>query len=67
MLGITVTKDGKKFIKKPVSFLVAANSDYDDEPEEAPDSTGVAVADESLYNMLLDLRKKIAQKRGHTK
>ena len=59
---LKITKEGKKFIKKPVSFFVAANSDYDDEPEEAPDSTGVAVADESLYNMLLDLRKKIAKK-----
>jgi len=59
---LKITKEGKKFIKKPESFLVAPASDFDDELEDMPDSQGVAVTDEALYSMLLDLRKKMSKK-----
>lgn len=59
---LKITKEGKKFIKKPESFLVAPANDFDDELEDMPDSQGVAVADEALYSMLLDLRKKMSKK-----
>ncbi len=59
---LKITKEGKKFIKKPISFLVAPDNDYDEEPDDMPDNNGVMVADEALYNMLLDLRKKLSKK-----
>ncbi len=59
---LKITKEGKKFIKKPTSFLVAPDNDYDEEPDDMPDNNGVMVADEALYNMLLDLRKKLSKK-----
>ncbi len=59
---LKITKEGKKFIKKPTSFCVAPDNDYDDEPEDMPDAGGMMVADEALYNMLLDLRKKLSKK-----
>ena len=59
---IKLTKAGKKFIKKPVSFMVIENNDFDDDFDDSSDQGGTSVADEALYNMLLDLRKKIAKK-----
>lgn len=59
---IKLTKAGKKFIKKPVSFMVIENNDFDDDFDDSSDQGGTSVADEALYNMLLDLRRKIAKK-----
>ncbi len=58
---LKITKEGKKYLKKPTSFQVAPDNDYDDEPEDMPEGGGVMVADEALYNMLLDLRKKLSK------
>ncbi len=58
---LKITKEGKKFIKKPTSFLVAPDNDYDDEPDDIPEGGGPMVADEALYSMLLDLRKKLSK------
>lgn len=59
---LKLTKAGKKFIKKPTSFLIVENNDFDDEGDDGNEVGGTAVADEALYGMLLDLRKKIARK-----
>ncbi len=59
---LKLTKDGKKFIKKPVSFMVSEDNDFEDMPEESMDADGTGVADEALYSMLVDLRKKISKK-----
>ena len=59
---VKLTKAGKKFIKKPVSFMVVENSDFSDDFDDSSEQGGTGVADEQLYSMLLDLRKKIAQK-----
>ena len=60
--SLKVTKAGKKFIKKPVPFMVVENNDFDGDFDDSSDQGGTGVADETLYNMLLDLRKKIAKK-----
>ena len=60
--SIKITKQGKKFIKKPVPFMVVENNDFDDDFDDSSDQGGTGVADETLYKMLLDLRKKIAKK-----
>lgn len=55
-----LTKDGKKFLRKPVSFMIS-DSDADDDMSAGGESGG-GVADELLYSMLVDLRKRIARK-----
>ena len=58
--SLKLTKAGKKFIKKPVPFMVVENNDFDGDFDDSSDQGGTGVA--VLYGMLLDLRKKIAQK-----
>lgn len=57
---LKVTKEGKKYLKKPTSFMVVEDSDYDGDYEDLEEG-GQSVADETLYAMLLSLRKKIAR------
>ena len=57
---LKVTKEGKKYLKKPTSFMVVEDSDYDGDYEDMEEG-GQSVADETLYAMLLSLRKKIAK------
>ena len=57
---LKVTKEGKKYMKKPTSFMVVEDSDYDGDYEDLEEG-GQSVADETLYAMLLSLRKKIAK------
>jgi ATP-dependent DNA helicase RecQ len=59
---LKITKEGKKFIKKPQSFMVAPSSDFDEDFDDMADTQNVAVADEALYSMLIDLRKKMSKK-----
>ena len=58
---LKITKEGKKYLKNPQSFMVAEDSDYDGDYEDMEEG-GQSVADETLYAMLLSLRKKIAKK-----
>ena len=60
--SLKLTKAGKKFIKKPTPFMVVENNDFDGDFDDTSDQGGTGVADEVLYGMLLDLRKKIAKK-----
>jgi ATP-dependent DNA helicase RecQ len=59
---VKLTKAGKKFIKKPMPFMVVENNDFDGDFDDSTEQGGTGVADEVLYGMLLDLRKKIAKK-----
>ncbi len=59
---LKVTKEGKKFLKKPVSFMIVEDNDFDEIQEDVPEGGGTGVADETLYSMLLDLRKKLSKK-----
>ena len=58
---LKVTKEGKKFIKKPQPFMVAEDNDFDYEGDLSEDG-GSGVADDRLYSMLVSLRKDIARK-----
>ena len=58
---LKLTKEGKKYIKKPTSFMVAKDSDFDDDFDDSEEG-GQAVADEELYSMLIALRKQVARK-----
>ena len=61
---LKVTSAGHKFLKKPVSFKIVEDTDFDDEEEdEAPVRGGGSCAvDPALYSMLKDLRKKMSKK-----
>ncbi len=63
---LRLTEKGAAFIKKPVSFMMSEDHDFNDTDEEttvtASKSSGVA--DEALMAMLRDLRKKVAKKLG---
>ena len=61
---LKVTPEGKKFLKKPKSFKIVEDNDFEEEEiEETPLRGGAACAvDPALYSMLKDLRKKMAKK-----
>ena len=60
---LKVTPAGHKFLKKPVSFKIVEDTDFDEEEDEAPvRGGGSCVVDPALYSMLKDLRKKMSKK-----
>ena len=60
---LKVTDAGRKFLKKPVSFKIVEDNDFDEEEEEAPvRGGGTCAVDPALYSMLKDLRKKMSKK-----
>ena len=61
---LKITPAGKKFLKKPVSFKIVEDTDFDEnEEDEAPIRGGGSCAvDPALYSMLKDLRKKMSKK-----
>ncbi|MDE5918545.1 MAG: DNA helicase RecQ [Duncaniella sp.] len=62
---LRTTPKGKKFLSKPVSFKVVEDSEFcDDSETEAIKSGASFVADDELYSMLKDLRKKVAKRLG---
>lgn len=59
---LKVTKEGKKFVKKPVSFKIVEDNDFNEMEEEVPLKGGASCAvDPELYSILKDLRKKMAK------
>jgi ATP-dependent DNA helicase RecQ len=60
-----VTKTGKAFFKKPTSFKITKDNEFEEEDEETPiRKAGSCAADEALFSMLKDLRKKMAKQVG---
>ena len=56
---IKMTDAGYDFIKKPISFKIPLNHDYENEPISTDASNGqTAVLDETLVKLLKDLRKR---------
>jgi ATP-dependent DNA helicase RecQ len=63
---VKITKKGLDFIKKPTSFMMSEDHEYNESEDEAivTAAKGTGVADEVLRGMLRDLRKKVAKKLG---
>ena len=63
---VKITNKGLDFIKKPQSFMMSEDHEYNESVDEAivTASKSTAVADEVLMGMLRDLRKKVAKKVG---
>ena len=60
---LKLTSEGKKFIKKPKSFMIVEDNEFTEEDEAGMDHDGgTSALDPTLSAMLLDLRKKISKK-----
>ena len=64
---LKVTNEGKDFVKKPYSIMVAKDHDYDNPEEDEFDEERIAFGkdsgtDKTLFAMLKDLRKTMAKK-----
>ena len=59
---LKVTAAGKKFIKKPHSFMVVEDHEFNEDEEVVPAEGGTSALDPTLSAMLHDLRKKWSRK-----
>lgn len=62
---LRLTDKGREFLKKPVSFKIVEDTEFNDEEEvDVVKSGSGCAADPELYSILKDLRKKVAKKVG---
>ncbi len=60
---LKVTKQGHKFLVKPTSFKIVVDEEFDEDADEVQlKASSSSAADVGLFNMLKDLRKKMAKK-----
>lgn len=61
---LKITAAGKAYLKHPTSFPVVKDNEFEDDDEEAvvKSSGGTCAADEVLFSILKDLRKKLSKK-----
>lgn len=59
---LKLTSTGKRFMKKPTSFMIVMDAEFKSEEEEEDIIGGTAVLDPELFAMLKDLRKNMARK-----
>ncbi len=60
---LKVTAAGKRYVKNPTPFTYVEDTDFSDTEDEGNEATASAL-DPTLYNMLVDLRKKTARKQN---
>ena len=59
---LKVTGAGKKFMKKPVSFMIALDNEFSAYDEDELQEGGSGVLDPRLFKMLKSLRKEMSKK-----
>ncbi len=60
---LKISPKGKEFMKKPVSFKITKDNEFEEEEEEVPVRGGASCAvDPVLYSMMKDLRKKLSKR-----
>lgn len=60
---LKITPKGKEFMKKPVSFKITEDHEFEEEEEEIPVRGGASCAvDPVLYSMMKELRKKLSKR-----
>jgi len=63
---LKLTASGKAYLKKPQSFPIVKDNEFDDEEEDAnvggKSGGGTCAADDVLFSILKDLRKKLSKK-----
>jgi ATP-dependent DNA helicase RecQ len=62
---LKITEKGHKFLKKPYSFKMVLNHQFDEQGEEEAEEGPAAPAatDPALFKMLMDLRKQVAREK----
>lgn len=58
---LKVTEAGHKFLKKPQSFMITEDRDFEEEAEAEMQEESACAVDPALYNMLKDLRKQLSK------
>ncbi len=65
---LLLTDKGDDFIQNPVSFMMAEDHDYDEEGDDEVIITdqkgGGAALDQTLFNLLKDLTRRVAKEKG---
>ncbi len=61
---LKVSDAGKEYLDNPTSFMITQEHDFDEDDVEDKPAGGTAAVDPQLFNMLKDLRKKIAKKKN---
>ncbi len=63
---LKLTKEGKKYLKKTKKFMITKNVDFNDENEtvDAGNTGKTSAADDVLFSILKDVRKKKSKKLG---
>ena len=60
---LKISKKGKDFMNKPISFKITEDNEFDEEEEEVQIKGGASCAvDPVLYSMMKDLRKKLSKR-----
>lgn len=60
---LKISPEGKKFMKKPKSFMIVEDNEFSEDDEAAMENPGGTCAlDPALNSMLKDLRKKVSKK-----
>ncbi len=61
---LKMTAEGNAYLKKPKSFMIVKDADFDEDEEEnvSKSSVGTSAADDVLFSILKDLRKKLSKK-----
>jgi ATP-dependent DNA helicase RecQ len=61
---LKVTSTGKAYLKKPTTFPVVKDNEFEDDDDETvvKSNGGPCAADEMLFSILKDLRKKLSKK-----
>ncbi|MDD2952569.1 MAG: DNA helicase RecQ [Parabacteroides sp.] len=60
---LKITEKGRAFMKKPVSFKITEDNEFEEEEEEVLVRGGASCAvDPVLYSMMKDLRKKLSKR-----
>ncbi|MCC8096890.1 MAG: HRDC domain-containing protein, partial [Tannerellaceae bacterium] len=60
---LKISEKGKEFFKKPESFKIIKDNEFDDDDEEVPvRGEATSAVDPILYSMMKDLRKKLSKR-----
>ena len=58
---LSVTDEGRDFMKNPVSFPIVEERDFDEEAANIPQDGASCAVDPTLFQMLKDLRKRLSK------
>ncbi len=59
---LKLTAAGKRFIKKPVKFMIVTDAEFTDDDEEESTGGSIGALDPELFSMLKDLRRQMASR-----